>query len=61
MSDMMLSFLIAVGILTVLFVFVPLLHVCNAGCQRFFGRKAAAKRLDAGASERSSRGLAETV
>ena len=39
MSEMFLSVLIAVGILASMFVWVPMLHICNAGCQRFFRRR----------------------
>ena len=59
MSDIFLSFLIAVGILVAMFVCVPMLHVCNSGCQRFFGRKGAAERMDSDAGRKGSGALAE--
>ena len=46
MSEMLLSFLISLGILAALFVFVPMLHICNSGCQRFFARKRTVKLLE---------------
>ncbi len=46
MSEMLLSFLIAVGILAALFAVVPMLHVCNSGCQRFFGRQKTAECME---------------
>ena len=39
MSEMMLSFLIAMAILVAMLVFVPMLEVCGPKCQRVLGRK----------------------
>ena len=48
MSDMFLSLLIALGILMGLAAIVPMLHVCNSGCQRFFGRRRVAEPAETG-------------
>ena len=61
MSEMLLSFLIALGILALLFAFVPMLHICNSGCQRFFGRTRTAKRLQETEPAKESRGLGEAA
>ncbi len=39
MPELLLSFLIALAILAAMFVFVPMLHICNDRCQRLFLRR----------------------
>jgi hypothetical protein len=39
MPELLLSFLIAVAILAAMFVFIPMLDVCNDRCQRLFLRR----------------------
>ena len=61
MSEMLVSILIALGILAALAAVVPMLHVCNAGCQRLFGRRRTAERMEKSEPSRPTVKLGEVA